>query len=193
MQNIASTILQQVEGIEPWDELERAHQRDVTAWINSGAPLFRVTKPDQPPQHLVSYFVLADLSHRALLLVDHINAERWLPTGGHVEPGEDPRSTVEREVIEELNKPAHFVDESNRAPLFITVTQTVGLTAGHTDVSLWYLLHGRIDEALAYDPSEFRGVRWFSYDDILAFDISLLDPHMHRFVRKLIAMTPQDV
>jgi 8-oxo-dGTP pyrophosphatase MutT (NUDIX family) len=37
-----------------------------------------------------------------VLLVDHKNARLWLPTGGHVEEGEDPRATVVRELKEEL-------------------------------------------------------------------------------------------
>ena len=37
-----------------------------------------------PPKHLVSSFALVDHDH--IILVDHKYAERWLPTGGHVEP-----------------------------------------------------------------------------------------------------------
>jgi 8-oxo-dGTP pyrophosphatase MutT (NUDIX family) len=50
--------------------------------------------------HLVSHFVLADGQHA--LLVDHLNAQRWLPPGGHIEPSEHPRATVVRELREEL-------------------------------------------------------------------------------------------
>ena len=85
-----------VAAIEPWDERE-AHDRAATlAWIASGDELFRIRKPDVPPQHLVSYFVLVDVDAGALLMVDHRNAGLWLPTGGHVEPDEDPRGDRRR-------------------------------------------------------------------------------------------------
>ena len=68
------------------------------------------------------------------LLVDHINAEKWLHTGGHVEPGEHPRDTVIREAHEELNIQAVFIHDQ---PICITSVQTVGKTAGHIDISMW--------------------------------------------------------
>ena len=60
-------------------------------------------KPDVPPKHLVSYFALVDEARGKMLLVDHKLAGLWLPSGGHVEPDEDPRATVVREIAEELN------------------------------------------------------------------------------------------
>ena len=127
----------------------------------------------------MSYFALVDQQRGKLLLVDHKLAGLWLPSGGHVEPGEDPRATVVRELAEELNLAAEFVRES---PLFITVTQTVGAVSGHTDVSLWYLLRGDSSRAIEFDRGEFHGVRWFSFDEI-PYERS--DPHMRRFVAKM--------
>ena len=43
--------------------------------------------------------------------------------------------TVIRECMEELYITAEFW---HKEPIFITQTITVGKTAGHTDVSLWY-------------------------------------------------------
>src|SRR5688572_27558461 len=94
---IRSLIQNEVEHITPYDDLEAGHIADAQAWINSGADLFRIQKPDIPPKHLVSYFVLIDRVHRSILLVDHIKAQLWLPTGGHVELNEDPKDTVVRE------------------------------------------------------------------------------------------------
>ena len=37
-----------------------------------------------------------------------------------------------------------------------------------------------------YDKSEFAGVKWFGFEEILETDLSRLDPYMHRFVRKLM-------
>jgi 8-oxo-dGTP diphosphatase len=93
---------------------------DALARVDSGAELFRVAKPATPPKHLVSYFVVVDGDH--VLLVDHKNARLWLPSGGHVEPDEHPRTTVLRELREELGfTAAHAIE----APLMITCTTTI--------------------------------------------------------------------
>jgi len=173
-----------VERIEPFDEQERAVVQQVLGWLDEGRELYRTDKPDVPPEHLVSYFVLVDHSRRSLLLVDHLKAGLWLPTGGHVEPGEDPRGTVLREMAEELGPKAAMVASVAMVPLFITATKTRG-AGRHTDVSLWYVVAGDERMWLDPDPREFRGHRWQSFDSVLATDAGMLDPEMHRFVRKL--------
>ena len=174
---LRDAIRAEIAGIAPLDTLERSHIDEVLAWIDSGAELCRTAKPATPPEHLVSYFACVDGDH--ILLVDHRNARLWLPTGGHVEPGEHPRRTVAREALEELGIAAEFLRE---APLMITRTGTVGLTAGHTDISLWYLLSGDRTKPLAFDEGEFRSVRWFRFTDV---PLDRSDPHMERFLRKL--------
>ncbi|MGA7870495.1 MAG: NUDIX domain-containing protein [Candidatus Binatus sp.] len=166
--------------IEPLDELEREHRDSTIEWIRSGAPIFRTKKPDVPPKHLVSYFALVDEQRSELLLVDHKLADLWLPSGGHVEPDEDPMATVVRELSEELNLDAEFILPD---PLFITVTPTRKV-GGHTDVSLWYVLRGDNSRAIEFDRGEFHGVRWFGFDEIPS---ERSDPHMRRFVTKLRA------
>lgn len=163
----------------PYDALETEHQHQTLEWIASGATLFRTQKPATPPQHLVAYFALFDPSQHKLLLVDHKNAGLWLPSGGHVEVNEDPRTTVIREAREELNLDAHFLWEE---PLFLTVTETVGGAARHTDVSLWYVLQGDATVPLTYDPDEFYTISWFDLD---ALPLSRTDPHLARFAAKL--------
>lgn len=170
-----------VAAIDPLDDLERGHRDSTLLWIRSGAPIFRTQKPDVPPTHLVSYFALFDEQRGKILLVDHKLAGLWLPSGGHVEPDEDPRATVVRELAEELNLAAEFIQPN---PLFITVTRTLG-HGYHTDVSLWYLLHGDSSRAIEFDRGEFHGVRWFGFDEI-PFERS--DPHMQRFVAKMRAL-----
>lgn len=168
-----------IESIVPLDARERQDIDDCLAWIDSGVELCRLTKPATPPMHLVSYFAVIDDGH--ILLVDHRNAQRWLPAGGHVDPGEHPRATVARELEEELGFTApHPI----AAPLFVTVTDTVGLTAGHTDVSLWYVVHARRDQTMTFDEREFDSVRWFAFD---AVPFARTDPQMRRFLTKLAA------
>lgn len=172
-------ITELVQSIQPFDILEKEHIALTLDWIDTGAPLFRIQPPDIPAQHLVSYFVLIDVHHGRLLLVDHIKAGLWLPSGGHVEPEEHPSDTVRREILEELRTEASFLFSH---PFFITVTRTVGSTAGHTDVSLWYVLEGDSNGELWFDTEEFHSIRWFRFDEI---PHERTDPHMARFVAKL--------
>jgi len=174
-----ASIRQEIARIAPTDVRESEAQRAALEWVDSGAELCRLEKPARPPQHLVSYFALVDGDY--VLLVDHINAGLWLPTGGHVEPGEHPRDTVRREAFEELGLPADFVSDE---PLFLTITDTVGRTAGHTDVSLWYVLRGDRRNPIRFDRSEFRAASWFHREDI---PFQIADPELGRFVGKLYA------
>jgi 8-oxo-dGTP pyrophosphatase MutT (NUDIX family) len=126
----------------------------------------------------VSYFALVDAGH--VLLVDHRNAQLWLPTGGHVDPGEHPRETVRRELREELGLE---IDGDLSPPLMLTVTGTVGVTAGHVDVSLWYVVESDMRSQFIWDRGEFSDVRWFGFDDV---PLGRSDPHMGRFIAKLM-------
>jgi 8-oxo-dGTP diphosphatase len=172
-----SAVREEVESVEPFDALEHAHRADVLAWIDSGVELCRTQKPATPPKHLVSYFVLVDHDH--VLLVDHKNAQLWLPSGGHVEPGEHPRATVARELREELG--LDFCD-AHDTPAMLTISETVGITRGHTDVSLWYVINADRGLALAFDAEEFHSVRWFHFREA---PLSRSDPHLRRFFEKL--------
>jgi 8-oxo-dGTP pyrophosphatase MutT (NUDIX family) len=186
MEEIRAVILREIEQIKPFDDTEQESINYVSNWIKSGVEIFRIGKPDKPPIHLVSYFVLIDKKNKSLLLVDHIKAQLWLPSGGHVEVNENPKVTVDRESVEELGKAAKYLNNYEH-PFFITIAKTVGLTAGHTDVSLWYLLDGDMSETLTYDKSEFKSIKWFKFEEVLRTPISQLDPNLHRFVNKLNA------
>lgn len=167
------------------DPREASDKATALEWIHSGAPLYRVQKPDIPPMHLVSYFAIIDSAAAKILLQDHLLAKLWLPAGGHVDTDEDPAETVRRECIEELGLPATFVD-NQPIPRFITITETKG-TGKHTDVSLWYVLEANEDTPLIIEPDRFAEVRWWRIEDVLAAPISKFDPEFHRFLGKLKA------
>lgn len=174
----AEMIEAELRQITPVDLLEADHLARALAWVRSGAPLCRTAPPASPPMHLVSYFPVVSASH--ILLGDHISAGLWLPPDGHVEPGEHPRATVARECLEELRRPAQFL---SHGAVFLTIAQTVGAHP-HDDVSLWYPLAGRAGVLPAYDPSEYRAMRWYGFDEV-PFDDT--DPHLERFLGKLEA------
>lgn len=170
-----------IANIQPLDSIEKKHIDFVVNWIDSGAQLFRTEKPATPPTHLVSYFLIFSPDLSKVLLVDHKKALLWLPTGGHVEPEEDPKETVIREAQEELGIQADFLCED---PLFVTVTKTVGTVLEHIDVSLWYILTCNPNDPLTYDESEFNQIRWFGLDEI-PYEKS--DPHLMRFIEKMMS------
>lgn len=171
-----------MKGITPYDALEVQHQADALAWLAATGDIFRRIPPRTPPKHLVAYFVLRDDADGSVLLVDHRKAARWLPTGGHVEVGEDPTETVRREAMEELGVGATFVTVG---PVFLTVTETSGsVDDRHTDVSLWYLLAGSRSDKLHPDEREFRRGRWWTPAEVAAADPQVLEPHLSRFLAK---------
>ena len=177
--SIHTEIQSVVSSIRPFDDKEAEHLSFTQKWIGSGAEIFRITKPDIPDTHLVSYFVLVDQGQNKLLLVDHKKSGLWLPPGGHVELNEHPKGAVEREILEELGIQADFLSHD---PVFLTVTKTVGQTAGHTDVSFWYVLRGNASDSLKYDCEEFHQIQWFSPSEI---PYTRTDPHMKRLMGKL--------
>ncbi|MEU0119310.1 NUDIX domain-containing protein [Streptomyces bobili] len=173
--------------VRPWDEQERTHLAAAVEWVASGAPLYRTQKPDVPSMHLVSYFVVLDETRGELLLVAHRKTDLWLPSGGHVEPLEDPWDTVTRECREELRIEAVPSTVSGEQPFFLTVTQTRG-HGQHTDVSLWYVLQSKVGGVTSFDEEEFEAINWLSLQQVLAEPGNRLDPHMHRFTRKLMSV-----
>ena len=185
--DIRTLITGLVAGVGPADAREADDQAGILAWIGSGAQIFRVIPPATPPRHLVSYFALVDSARRLVLLGDHVKSGLWLPSGGHVELGEDPRDTVAREALEELGIRAVFHDRLGAGrPFFLTVTATVGPDS-HVDVSLWFVLAGDQDVPLDPDPREYRSVRWFPLDGLDRSREERLDPEMSRFARKVTA------
>lgn len=91
---LLTEIKSDIKLIQAFDTLEQEHIDDALTWMTKTNDVFRIKKPDLPPKHLVSYFVLVDTKHKSILLCDHIKAQLWLPSGGHVEHGEHPADTV---------------------------------------------------------------------------------------------------
>ena len=173
-----------VAAVRPLDARKAADQAGILAWIASGQPLFRTVPPDTPPKHLVVYFIPFDPARRCLLLGDHRKSGLWLPPGGHVEDGEDPRQAVIREAREELGIEAGAAEGR---PFFLTVTPTVGANS-HLDVSLWFVLPvARDGTRIVADPGEFKRVRWLDLAQRGGWPADTYDPEMRRFAAKLAA------
>lgn len=175
-----------VEAIPPMDAVGEAHRTEALAWLRSTDDVYRRVKPATPDPHLVAYVLVVDRSAGAVLLCDHRLAGLWLPTGGHVEPGEAPAATAAREAVEELGVALPFDAATGERPFFLTVTETTGDPAAHhTDVSLWFALDGTRGMRLTPDEREFRAIRWWTQDDLAAADPARFEPHLSRALASL--------
>ena len=180
MRDSVAAVFDLVSGIDPGDDRESRDRAVILAWLRETDDVFRREKPATPPTHLVSYVVPTDPATGDLLLVAHRNAGLWLPPGGHVDPGEHPATTARRELGEELG-----VDASPAGrPVFLTVTVTVGIDSGHTDVGLWFPAAIPRTAELRPDLGEFTGVRWWSRAEIREAHPGDLDPGLGRYLDK---------
>ena len=71
----------------------------------------------------------------------------------------------------------------------VTVTQTVGVSASHVDVSLWFAFAGATDQSLTPDDDEFVDTQWWTFGEVVHGPGTRFDPHLPRFVEKLIEAT----
>ncbi len=176
-----------VAAIVPLDEREAHDQEETLAWARRGAPLCRTAKPATPPEHLVAYAVVVDADAGQVLLVDHRLSGLWLPAGGHVEPGEHPAAAARRELHEELGVDAPMLGAGGHVEPWM-VTRTTTIEQGeHLDVSLWFAFAVDAGAPLAWDRREFRGVRWWGFDEVAHGPGTRFDPELPRFVAKFTA------
>lgn len=174
-----------VAAIMPFDVLEAGHQSDALDWLRSGAEIYRRVKPATPPKHLIVYAAIVDPAARQCFLISHRKSGLWLPTGGHVDPGEPPQAAARRELREEAGIDLPLIAEH---PLFITIGITAGNTVQqHTDVALWYGFAGEAGDRFEVDPEEATGGAWFDVPQLAGL---ACEPQAARFMRKLRALTP---
>jgi 8-oxo-dGTP diphosphatase len=171
--------------ISPVDALEAEHRSDALDWLRSGAEIYRRVKPATPPKHLIVYAAIVDPAARQCFLISHRKSGLWLPTGGHVDPGEPPLAAARRELREEAGVDLPLIAEH---PLFISIGITAGDTVQqHTDVALWYGFAGEAGDRFEVDPEEATGGAWFDVPQLAGL---ACEPQATRFMRKLAALTP---
>jgi len=119
--------------------------------------------------YTVSIFVVRG---EQVLLVDHKQLAKWLPLGGHIEPGEDPEQAAHREAAEEsgleielagAKPPREFPGTKVlTAPAYLDVHDIAG---EHRHLGMIYFARLRRGEPrLAED--EHNDIRWFTAAEV---------------------------
>ncbi len=115
--------------------------------------------------HFCVYFAAYDPFLSDVFIGHHKKADLWLFTGGHIDEGEIPAETVEREIQEEWGYRPNGL--SIAQPSFLSITEINNLTqqACRRHYDNWYFLPLR-REAFAPDEqclkTEFYEARWMS-------------------------------
>lgn len=138
----------------------------------------------RPTRHFtVAVFVVA--GHKTLLLY-HREHGKWLPPGGHIEPGETPDEACVREVLEETGLDVVLVGKPGLAldrPVQLIVPEGVQLeTIGspsdrHEHIDLVYFAVPRSEavenlDEIRLDPGEATCARWCSDEDLVQMDLA---------------------
>lgn len=121
------------------------------------------TRDEGNDSHFCSFFLPFNLETKKIFLGDHKKAGSWVPPGGHIDKGENPIQTVQREFREELryeltNEKIELFDLSiknifrhNKVPCNI-----------HFD--LWHIVYVDLID-FDYDKREFYDAKWVSFDE----------------------------
>jgi len=119
------------------------------------------------PGHLTASGLVLDATRRFVLLVLHPRAGRWLPPGGHLEPGDDSLAAAAlREVTEETGLVGACVDAT---PLLLDAhpfTCALGIPTRHLDVG-YVVRAAETPDGLPPTPvcsDESLDVRWWPVD-----------------------------
>ncbi len=128
-------------------------------------------------QFTATVYILED---NKVLLRFHSKIQKWLPPGGHLEPGEIPPQGAIREALEEtgleieLIKDEHlWVDRWNASSFerpWLCLLENIpgnGSQTAHQHIDFIYL--GRpVGGSLDAEAREQEAVRWFTLDEVLA-------------------------
>ncbi len=117
----------------------------------------------------VAVFVV---QHNQVLLVHHLKLDRWLPLGGHIDPGEDPEAAALRETREESGLEVELIGERPPttgpgtraliAPRFLDIHR---ITETHEHVGMIYFARP-LAGTVILAAGEHREILWCASGDL---------------------------
>ena len=120
-----------------------------------------LVRDENPTTHFCSYFLPYRLKDKTIFLEAHKKSGLWLAPGGHIDQGETPAQTAEREMDEELGMHEH-VDKA-RLLTITYIKRDVRACTVHYDI--WYFVP-LDDRALPTSKEgEFDDARWFTLEE----------------------------
>ena len=121
----------------------------------------KYTRDENLTSHFCVYFLPYDPTTGRVFLVLHKKADIWITAGGHMDEGELPLETLEREVFEELGVKGARPNPAE--PFYLTLTECYNADkygcVWHFDI--WYAVPVNPAE-MNVDPIEFHDTRWFT-------------------------------
>ncbi|GIJ62096.1 hypothetical protein Vau01_096120 [Virgisporangium aurantiacum] len=82
MRSTVALVREMVAQLDPVDELESEHRRQVLRWLDRTDDVFRRAKPAEPAQHLVSYVVPVDAADDSIEVPPLSRSGCYLPPVG---------------------------------------------------------------------------------------------------------------
>lgn len=140
-----------------------AFDRDIAAAFLSRAEQGDLTRDENPYTHFCVYFAAYDPGAREVFIGHHKKSGLWLFTGGHMDKGEVPSETLEREIGEEWGKQMKADDIGDPALLTITEIDNPAKQTCVRHYDIWYFVP--VQKA-TFDPApdllgiEFHQTRW---------------------------------
>lgn len=99
-----------------------------------------LTKDENPKSHFCVYFAAHDPEAKQIFIGHHKKSGLWLFNGGHIDKGEIPNETLEREIKEEWNLKMKAKDIGNPLLLTITKINNPAKQSCRTHYDIWYFV-----------------------------------------------------
>lgn len=116
-----------------------------------------LVRAQNPHDHYCVFFLPVHRPTQQVYLGHHKKANLWIPPGAHIEPDESPRTTVKREVMEELQYEVH--DKAFK--LFdLSITHCTPGSACALHFDMWYLIEMDQLREFVFEEREFYDATW---------------------------------
>lgn len=174
------SLLQLLSSHQPWNGGEAAHADRAMEFVRRTEDF---ASRLNPAGHLTGSAWVVNPAKDAVLLIHHVNLDRWLQPGGHVEEGDGTiQATAQREAREECGiEMAELVDPRLYDIDVHPIPERKGFPA-HLHYDFRFLVRVPDGVALLAQAEEIHAAKWFSPEAILAMQ---LGPSVERMTLKL--------